>query len=152
MRAGSSRRVDRCRRAERPRGSLTCALPDLMWCFVWVSVQNAGEGNGNPLQYSCPENPRDGGACWAAVYGVAQSRTRLKRLGSKQEQQGFPSGSDGKESACSVGDLGSIRGLGRSPGGWHGNPFQCSFLENPHGQRSLLGYSPRGHKESNTIE
>ena len=39
-----------------------------------------GEGNGNPLQCSCLENPRDGGAWWAAVYGVAQSRTRLKRL------------------------------------------------------------------------
>ena len=42
----------------------------------------SGEGNGNPLQCSCLENPRDGGACWAAVYGVAQSRTRLKRLSS----------------------------------------------------------------------
>ena len=40
------------------------------------------EGNGNPLQYSCLENPRDGGAWWAAVYGAAQSRTRLKRLSS----------------------------------------------------------------------
>ena len=40
------------------------------------------EGNGNPLQCSCLENPRDGGAWWAAVYGVAQSRTRLKRLSS----------------------------------------------------------------------
>ena len=39
-----------------------------------------GEGNGNPLQCSCLENPRDRGAWWAAVYGVAQSRTRLKRL------------------------------------------------------------------------
>ena len=39
-----------------------------------------GEGNGNPLQCSCLENPRDGGAWWAAVYGVAQSRTRLKWL------------------------------------------------------------------------
>ena len=39
-----------------------------------------GEGNGNPLQCSCLENPRDGGAWWAAVYGVAQSRTRLNRL------------------------------------------------------------------------
>ena len=37
-----------------------------------------GEGNDNPLQYSCLENPRDGGAWWAAVYGVAQSQTRLK--------------------------------------------------------------------------
>ena len=41
-----------------------------------------GEGNGTPLQYSCLENPRDGGAWWAAVCGVAQSRTRLKRLSS----------------------------------------------------------------------
>ena len=37
-----------------------------------------GEGNGNPLQYSCLKNPRDGGAWWAAIYGVAQSCTRLK--------------------------------------------------------------------------
>ena len=41
-----------------------------------------GEGNGTPLQYSCLENARDGGAWWAAVYWVAQSRTRLKRLSS----------------------------------------------------------------------
>ena len=46
------------------------------------SLSCIGEGNGNPLQYSCLENPRDSGACWAAVYGVAQSRTRLKRLSS----------------------------------------------------------------------
>ena len=46
------------------------------------SLSCIGEGNGNPLQCSCLENPRDGGACWAAVYGVAQSQTRLKRLSS----------------------------------------------------------------------
>jgi len=44
---------------------------------------------------------------------------------------GFPGGSDSKESTCSVGDLGSIPGLGKSPGGGHGNPLQYSFLENP---------------------
>ena len=60
---------------------------------------------------------------------------------------GFPGGSDGKESACEVGDVGSTPGLERSPGGWHGNPLQYSCLENPHGQRSLAGYSPWGHKE-----
>ena len=43
-----------------------------------------GAGNGNPLQCSCLENPRDGGAWWAAVYGVTQSRTRLKRLSSSR--------------------------------------------------------------------
>ena len=49
----------------------------------WVtSLTCIGEGNGNPFQCSCLENPRDGGAWWAAVYGVAQSRTRLKRLSS----------------------------------------------------------------------
>ena len=46
------------------------------------SLSVTGEGNGNPLQCSCLENPRDGGAWWAAVYGVAHSRTRLKRLSS----------------------------------------------------------------------
>ena len=46
------------------------------------SLSSIGEGNGNPLQCSCLENPRDGGAWWAAVYGVAQSRTQLKGLSS----------------------------------------------------------------------
>ena len=44
------------------------------------SLSCTGEGNGNPLQCSCLEHPRDGGAWWAAVYGVARGRTRLKRL------------------------------------------------------------------------
>ena len=57
-----------------------------------------------------------------------------------------------KKSVCTVGDLGSIPGLGRSPGGGHSNPLQYSCLENPHGQRSLVGYSPWGHKESDTTE
>ena len=46
------------------------------------SLSCIGEGNGNPLQCSCLENPRDGRAWWAAIYGVTQSRTRLKRLSS----------------------------------------------------------------------
>ena len=57
---------------------------------------------------------------------------------------GFPGGSAGKESACSAGDLGLISGLGRFPGGGHGNPFWYFCLENPHGQRRLVGYSPMG--------
>ena len=60
---------------------------------------------------------------------------------------GFPGGSDGKESTCNVGNLGSVPGLGRCPGGGHGNPFQYSCLENPQGQRSLVGYSPWGRTE-----
>ena len=65
---------------------------------------------------------------------------------------GFPGGSDGKESAYNVGDLGSIPGLGRSPGGGHGKPFQYSCLENPHGQRSLTCYSSWGRKKSDMTE
>ena len=64
----------------------------------------------------------------------------------------FPGGSDGKESACNEGDLGSIPGLGRSPGGGHGNPLQYSCLENLHGQRSLVGYSQWGSKELDMTE
>ena len=52
------------------------------WLHFHVSLSCIGEGNGNPLQCSCLENPRDGGARWAAVYGVAQSQTRLKWLSS----------------------------------------------------------------------
>ena len=65
---------------------------------------------------------------------------------------GLPSGSDGKESICNVGDLGSIPGLGRFPEGEHGNLLQYCCLENPHGQRGLTGYSPWGCKESDTTE
>ena len=61
--------------------------------------------------------------------------------------KGFPGGSDSKESTCNVGNLISIPGLGRSPGGGHGNPLQYSCLENPHGQRSLVGDSSWGCKE-----
>ena len=56
----------------------------------------------------------------------------------------FPGGSNGKESAGNMGDLGSIPGLGRSPGGGYGNPLQYSYMQNHHGQRSLVGYSPIG--------
>ena len=52
------------------------------WLHFHFSLSCIGEGNGNPLQCSCLENPRDGGAWWAAVYGIAQSQTRLKRLSS----------------------------------------------------------------------
>ena len=47
--------------------------------------KNTGEGNGNPLQYSCLENPMDGGAWWAAIYGVSQGQTQLKQLSSSSK-------------------------------------------------------------------
>ena len=86
------------------------------------SLSCIGEGNGNPLQCSCLKNPRDGGAWWAVVYGVAQSRIRLKQLSSSSSSRssrsssvyiGFPGGSVDKESPCNAGDLGSVPGLGR---------------------------------------
>ena len=66
--------------------------------------------------------------------------------------QGFPGGLDSKKSTHNVGDLGWIPGLGRSHGGGHGNPLKYSCLKNPHGQRSLAGYSPWGHKELDMTE
>ena len=63
-------------------------------------------------------------------------------LTSKSDILPSTTGSVSKESACTAGDLGSIPGLGRSPGGGHGNPHQHSCLENPHGQRSLAATVP----------
>ena len=60
--------------------------------------------------------------------------------------QGFPGSSEGKESTCSVGEPGSGPVSGRSPGEGNGNLLQHSCLVNPHGQRSLVGYSPWGRK------
>ena len=68
--------------------------------------RSPGEGNGNPLQCSCLETARDGGAWWAAVYGVAQSRTQLKRLSSSsssKDQHELPRWLSGKETACQCG-------------------------------------------------
>ena len=63
-----------------PRG---CKESDMTeWLPFHFSLSCIGKGNGSPLQCSCLENPRDGGACWAALYGVTQSRTRLKWLSS----------------------------------------------------------------------
>ena len=64
----------------------------------------------------------------------------------------FPGGSDGKESACNVEDLGLIPVFRKPPGEGNGNPLQYSCLENPFGQRSLVGYSPWCCKELDTTE
>ena len=56
------------------------------WLHIHFSLSCIGEGNGNPRQCSCLENPRDGGAWWAAVYGVTQSQTRLKWLSSSSRR------------------------------------------------------------------
>ena len=68
-----------------------CYKPDTTEQFHFhFSLSCIGEGNGNPLQCSCLENPMDRGAWWGAVYGVAQSRIRLKRLSSSRSTLYFP--------------------------------------------------------------
>ena len=64
----------------------------------------------------------------------------------------FPGGSDGKASARNAGDLGSIPGSGRSPGEGNGSPFPVFLPGESHGQRSLVGYSPQGCKESDMTQ
>ena len=64
----------------------------------------------------------------------------------------FPGGSDGKESACNAGDLGSIPGLERSPGEGNGNPLQYSCLENPMDREAWWAAVHGGHKKLNTTE
>ena len=98
----------------------------------WLSC--IGEGNGDPLQCSCLENPRDGGAWWAAVYAVAQSRTRLKRLSSSSSSSSKPMQETQETLFWSL--------------VWE-NPLEkemaTHFLpgKSP-GQRSLVGYHPWG--------
>ena len=64
-------------------------LSDFNFTFHF-SLSCIGEGNGNPLQCSCLENPKDRGAWWAAIYGVAQSQTRLKWLSSSSKKRKYP--------------------------------------------------------------
>ena len=98
-------------------------------------VYNLGEGNGNPLlEYSRLENPRDGGAWWAAVgshrAGHDWNDLAVAAAAAADYNQVIPHSSVGKESACDAWDLGSIPGLGRSPGEGKGYPLQYSGLEN----------------------
>jgi len=69
--------------------STSADIPAVLWSYLLFSLSCIGEGNGNPLQCSCLENPRDGGTWWAAVSGVAQSRTRLKQLSSSSSSRVF---------------------------------------------------------------
>ena len=66
-------------------GSLELDMPERL--HFHFSLSCIGEGNGNPLQGFCLENPRVGGAWWAAIYGVAQSRTQLKRFSSSSSNK-----------------------------------------------------------------
>ena len=81
--------------------------------------------------------------------------TAKKKMMSINRRLGFLGNTSVKNPPASAGNIrntGSIPELGRSPGGGHDNPVQYSCLENPHGQRSLVGYGPWGHKESDLTE
>ena len=119
--------------------------------------RSPGEGNSNPLQDSCLENPMDGGAWWATVHGIAKSRTQLSDFTFTFKSNGTSSNRlpwwlSGKESIRQAGNTGSIPGLGRFPGGRYGNPFQYSCLENSTERRSLAGYSPRGRRVGHNLK
>ena len=83
------------------------------------------------------------------VQFLGQEDPQEKRQATHSSIPGLPWYPDVKESTCS---LGSIPGLGRFPGGGHGNLLQYSCLENPYGQSGLTGYSPWSHKESDTTD
>ena len=117
------------------------------------SGRSPGGQHSYPLQCSCLENPRGRGAWWAAVYGVAQSWTRLKRLSSSSSiYLVVLVVNNPPANAEDIKDTSLIPEWGRSPGGGHGNPLKYSCLENPHGQRILAGCSPCGHKGLNMTE
>ena len=116
------------------------------------SLSCIGEGNGNPLQCSCLENPRDREAWWAAIYGVAQSRTQLKWLSnsSSRGERGFPAGSVVKSSPASVGDGSDpwVRKISWRRK-WQLTP---EFLPGKsHRLRSLVGYSPGVAKSQTSL-
>ena len=91
---------------------------------------------------------------WSPNHQTAKELARLLSftLSFIITSRGCPGNAVGKESACNAEDSGSILGWGRSPGEGNGNPLQYSCLENPMEQRSLVGYSAWGHKESDTTE
>ena len=86
----------------------------------------------------------------ASTMGTGTTGTKRHCSFAKRQalEWGLPGSSVGKESTCNKGDLRSPPGLGRSPGGGHSNPLQYSCLENPHGQRSLAGYTVHGVAKS----
>ena len=138
-----------------------CLLVNILMCFYWaytqkglpqwlsseVSTSNAGDagdsgsiprlgrspgdGNGNPLQYSCLKNPRNRGASWFTVQRVSASDA-TERMSTQLTwlPTWLPRWLSRKEFICNAGDLGLIPGLGRSSGDGNGNPLQYSCLEN----------------------
>ena len=114
------------------------------WLPFHFSLSCIGEGNGNPLQCSCLENPRDGepgglpslgshrvGHDWSDLAALSINHCVAYYLAPSFYVLGFPGGLKGKASSCNVGDPCSIPGSGKSPGKGNGNPLWYSCLENP---------------------
>ena len=117
--------------------------------------RSPGEGNGNPLQCSWLGNPRGGGAWWAAVYGVAQSPTRLKQLSSSSSSKsyiGLLRPFSWQRICLQCGRPGFNPWFGKIPWKRKWQPTPVFLPGESHGQRSLVGYSPRGHREVDTTE
>ena len=117
------------------------------------------EGNGNPLQCSCLENPRNGGACWAAIYGVAQSRTRLKWLSSSSSSSIMVYGASLVSQRWKIclqcrrcRKLGFDPWVRKIPWRWKWQPTSVFLPGESPEQRSLAGYSPWGWKELDVTE
>ena len=110
-----------------------------IYTYIWASlvtqlIKNPPAMQEIPIQFLGQEDSLEKGQ--ATQYSILGLPWRLR----------------GKESACNVGDLDLIPVMGRYPGGGHGKPTQYSCLGNPHGQKSLVGCSPLGHKELDTTE
>ena len=139
-------------KAEEPEIKLpTFVVPQKDWIFTGRSDAEAEAPNFGHLMWRADSLEKT--LMLGKIEGKRRSQQRMKWLDSITDSKdtnlsklweivGFPSGSDGKESSCNAGDLGSIPGSGRSPGGGHSNLIHYSYLENPHGQKSLGGYSP----------
>ena len=97
--------------------------------------------------FLCPETPVASGE----VCGFLPTAVQKVINAESKVCGGFPGGTRGKETACNAGDIrdaGSFPGSGRPPGGGHGDPLQSACLENPHGQKNLVGYSLQGCKDT----
>ena len=128
----------------------------LEWLPFHFSLSCIGEGNDNPLQCSCLENPRDRGASWADVYGVAQSRTRLKQLNSSNSKHSeLPRWLSGKEFTCQWGRHRRHwfdSWVGKIPWRKKWQPAPVFLPGKSHGQRRLAGYSLWCCEESDMFE
>ena len=133
----------------------TCNVGDLG--LIPGLKRSPGRGLGNPLQYSCLENPHGRSLVGYHPWGHKESDT-TERLSIAQHILYLKACQvalvvkNPPANSGNIRDVDSVPGSGRSPGEGHGNPLQYSCLENPHGQRNPAGYSPMGHKESDTTE